>query len=299
MSMAKNKQNRKHPSIKEYSHNRKSVPILIVLVFLLIISTLGILVTSGLESTLLGITVTPTDGKVYLLASCSNNSNSCPEEIKKAREQHNGKEIGTIRSPQPREYYEISSSVVSDFLITNLDSVPEDKIPVLVPDNINPDELNPRFIPVGVYVGSIFREFDTLDAGIFAPILSQIMTQNKPVYLINDNTDKIEKFLLEEWSRYNDNTEDTNVGIDELLECEGQVIVFDSYRQALDFQRDADNIQYATVNDIFGDTLAIDYVFHTVLTIQYWITGFIALLTIAAAVDVILYLHSKPKQSSK
>lgn len=221
-----------------------------------------------------------------------------PRRNQKAREQHNGKEIGTIRSPQPREYYEISSSAVSDFLITNLDSVPEDKIPVLVPDDINPDELNPRFIPVGVYVGSIFREFDTLDAGIFTPILSQIITQHKPVYLINNNTEKIEKFLLEERSRYH-NSEDTNAGIDELLEYEGQVIVFDDYRQALDFQRDADNIQYATVNDIFGDTLAIDYTFSEVFTIQYWITGFIALLTIAAAADVILYLHSKPKQSNK
>lgn len=303
MSTTKTNENKRRPSVKKYQHNRKSIPILIVLVFLLIISALGILVTSGLESTLFGITIAPTDGKVYLSARCHNNSDTCRTEIEKARARYDGEGVGTVKlyqkSPQLGGYFVIDASTASDFLITDLNSVPEDKIPVLIPDNIKPDDLDTRFAPVGVYVSSTFSESNTQAAGIFTPILNHITTQRKPIYMVNDGTDKIEKFLLTEWSQHTDDTENSNVKIAELLEYEEQVIVFDNYHQALDFQRDADNIQHATVSDAFGDTLAIDYTFSKVLTVQYWITGFITLLTVAAAVDVILYLSKKSKLSNK
>lgn len=296
-----NKSTRNKSKSSATAHSRKSIPILIILAFLLVISALGIINIHGLRSTLFEITAATTDGKIYLLAECHNNSSTCHEETEKLCKQYDGKEIGTIKfyqkAPKLGGFYEINATAASKFLITSLDSVPENKIPVLVPDNVSPEKLDPNFMPVGTYVGStIFNESAPQNVGgIFAPILSLINSQPKPIYMINDGSNKIEKFLLNQWSEANNHAEVSDTKINELISYEKQIITFDNYKQAINYQRKADKIKFALVDDIFGDTLAINYAFNQVLTVSYWVIGFIALLTVAAAVDVIIYLHQRAK----
>lgn len=271
--------------------SRKNLPILITLTALLVVLVLGILAVQGLKSVLLEVTANSTNDKIYLATQCQNNSSVCREEIEKARAQYRGQKLGAVKLYQGTElggsYFEIDSEAVLNLLIINLDTLPEGKIPVLIPNGTDIEKLDTHFIPAGSYANFNFNKAFSHHSGIFAPIISEITTPAQPIYMINDGTNVIEKFLLEKLLKHNNNIGGGDVKINDFLEFEQQVIIFSNYKEAIDYQKSVGDIKLALTTDIFGDTLEINRVFNNILVIFYWVTGFVTLLTIAALLDVV------------
>lgn len=268
--------------------DRRHLPVFVTLAILLGVLALSLFTIYSFKSVLLAVAANSTNGHVYLTTKCHNHPATCSEEIEKAREQYDGKNIGTLKLYQDAQlgggYFVIDAKAVENLLFTKLSLVPENKIPVFVPAQVAPTQLNTQYLPVGSYLSP---DFTRIDAGVFTPITKQITTLEQKIYMIQDKTDKIEKFLLKQWSEHQQDSKPEASKLNNFLTSESTIVVFDDYQKALSYQKAADRIQFASTNSLFSNVLEINHIFNDAFIVLYTVTVIIALLTIAAAIDVI------------
>lgn len=284
------------------NQNKSSRTSLITTAFLSFIAGVAIfliLATTSLENILLAMSTNNTSGKVYAATAC--HSSLCETEAENILAKHHGKLIGDLKSYQDinfkDSYHVISLSAVSSLLTAELTAVPNDKIPAFVPSTINPTELSQEFFTVGSYSPITPGQLQDIHAGVFAPVIGQLSPTYAPmIYLVDDGSQKIEKFLEAQKITDPERLTNPSASLDDFLDSTKQVIVFDNYHDAIDYQEDLRQIGHASVEDLFSDTLDIQRAFSLIYIFS---TKVLCALTAVVVLVVMLISTINQRKSAK
>lgn len=254
------------------------------------------LALSGLEGALLTASTVPTKGKVYVATECYHNSDACRDEIEALRNKHQGATVGSLKLYQDTAisggYQVISAKAVADLLLVNPASLTSEQIPVFVSDATAADDLPKQAFAVGSYDTFTFEQLEQTHAGIFTPLTRQLSSTYQSIFWVDDGTDKIANYLLSLQALDRENTVKTDLA--DFLKYEKQVIAFNDYRDALAYQKDAERINDATVEDLFSNTLDI----HRVFAQGEFILNAILIVFVLVVVSVILVKVLRKKLSN-
>lgn len=284
------------------NQNKSSRASLITTAFLSFIAGVAIfliLATTSLENILLAMSTNGTGGKVYATTTC--HSSLCETEAENILAKHRGELIGDLKSYQDinfkDSYHVISLSAVSSLLTTELTAVPNDKIPAFVPSTINPAELSQEFFTVGSYSPITPEQLQEIHAGVFAPVIGQLSPTYAPaIYLVDDESQKIEKFLEAQKITDPEWIANPSANLDDFLDSTKQVIVFDNYHDAIDYQEDLHQIGHASVEDLFSNTLDIQRAFSLIYIFS---TKVLCALTAVIVLVVMLISTINQRKSAK
>lgn len=297
MNTQKVRQNKSFPN--QNKNSRAPLIATAVLSFIAGVAIFLVLATTSLENILLAMSTNGANGKVYATTSCR--SSLCEAETENVLAKHHGKPLGDLKLYQDTNfsgyYYVISLSAVSNLLTTELAAVPNDKIPAFVPSTTNPTELPQEFFTVGSYSPITPEQLQEIHAGVFAPAISQLSPTYAPaVYLVDDGSQKIEKFL--EAQKITDPKQLTNpsANLDDFLDSTKLVVAFDNYHDAIAYQEDLHQIGHVSVEDLFSNTLDIRRAFSLIYIFS---TKVLCALTAVTVLVIMLISTINQRKSAK
>lgn len=276
-------------SVKSKS-TRHSIILTVVMAFLAGAVVLFAVALQSFKMVLLENSLSAAHGKAYFATEC--NASACEKSIEDARIRHHGELVGETRLYQDMAigggYNIISLSAISDFLIANPSEVPKDKVPVLVPSTQDSSKLPTQFFVVGSYDTNTLEDFRELKAGIFTPVFGELMPNFSPIYLVDDGSDKIQNFLSEQHLVNAEYAVLDSDNIEDFLEHERSVIVFTNSRDALNYEREISQIDYAITTELISNIVGIDYAFTTTYILLLTMLAILVVLV----VEIIIVLRA-------
>lgn len=188
------------------AHKRGSISVIIIFAVVCGLAMMVNSLVSGLQKTLMEVSVAQTGGKPYIETSFKETVFDDDRRLDEQLERYQGEKLGKLTMVQlNRPVLMVDQSVVKDFITSDLEKVPENKVPVLMPADY-------REIEDGYYVVGTFpttkRDMSGLALAGSNPLnlVLGFVSGNLPIeaLIVRDGSGKAEKYLADqtkEWQK--------------------------------------------------------------------------------------------------